>query len=46
MESNELSKRMENHSLEPVRKRERKNGLSLTWNTTGIVTTLVCGPEK
>ncbi len=41
MESNELSKKMEDHALEPVPESERQNWLSLAWNTAGICTTLI-----
>lgn len=41
MESNELNKKMEDHALEPVPDSERQNWLSLSWNTAGIVTTLI-----
>jgi len=32
---------MEDHALEPVPDSERQNWLSLSWNTAGIVTTLI-----
>ena len=41
MESNQLNKKMEDHALEPVPEGERQNWLRLSWNTAGIVTTLV-----
>lgn len=41
MESSELNKKMEDHALEPVPDSERQNWLSLSWNTAGIVTTLI-----
>ncbi len=41
MESNELNRKMEDHALEPVPDSERQNWLSLSWNTAGIVTTLI-----
>jgi cytosine permease len=41
MESNELNKKMEDHALEPVPESERQNWLRLSWNTAGIVTTLI-----
>ncbi len=41
MESNQLNKKMEDHALEPVPDSERQNWLSLSWNTAGIVTTLI-----
>jgi len=41
MESNDLNRKMEDHALEPVPEAERQNWLSLSWNTAGIVTTLV-----
>lgn len=37
----ELKTRVDDHSLESVPAEERKSWLSLTWNTAGIVTTLV-----
>lgn len=39
--SSDLKARVEDHSLESVPASERKNWLSLSWNTAGIVTTLV-----
>lgn len=36
-----LKSRVEDHSLEVVPEEDRKQWLSLTWNTAGIVTTLV-----
>ncbi|MCH8308704.1 MAG: cytosine permease [Proteobacteria bacterium] len=41
MESNKLNRKMEDHALEPVPDSERQNWLSLSWNTAGIVTTLI-----
>ncbi len=41
MESTQLSRKMEDHALEPVPEGERQNWLRLSWNTAGIVTTLV-----
>lgn len=41
MASNELNRKMEDHALEPVPASERQNWLSLSWNTAGIVTTLI-----
>ena len=41
MESKELNRKMEDHALEPVPESERQNWLSLSWNTAGIVTTLI-----
>jgi cytosine permease len=41
MESKELNKKMEDHALEPVPDTERQNWLRLSWNTAGIVTTLI-----
>jgi cytosine permease len=41
MESTELNRKMEDHALEPVPESERQNWLSLSWNTAGIVTTLI-----
>jgi hypothetical protein len=37
----EINKKMEDHALEPVPESERQNWLSLSWNTAGIVTTLI-----
>ena len=39
--SEDLRTRVDDHSLEPVPEADRKTWLSLTWNTAGIVTTLV-----
>ena len=39
--STDLKARVDDHSLEPVPEADRKTWLSLTWNTAGIVTTLV-----
>lgn len=37
----ELKSKMDDHSLDAVPEEDRKNWLNLTWNTAGIVTTLV-----
>lgn len=41
MSNSSLQNSMEDHALESVPESERKGWLSLTWNTSGIVTTLV-----
>lgn len=41
MEATQLNRKMEDHALEPVPESERQNWLRLSWNTAGIVTTLV-----
>lgn len=41
MSNSTLKNTMEDHALESVPESERKGWLSLTWNTAGIVTTLI-----
>jgi cytosine permease len=41
MSDTSLSARMDDHALEPVPPGDRQNWLKITWNTAGIVTTLV-----
>ena len=41
VEAKTINKKMEDHALEPVPQSERQNWLSLSWNTAGIVTTLI-----
>lgn len=41
MQLNELSRKIEDHALEPVPESDRQNWLSLSWNTAGICTTLI-----
>ena len=39
--ANTLAEKIDDHALEAVPLEDRKSWVSLTWNTTGIVTTLV-----
>jgi cytosine permease len=41
MSSNDLSRKMDDHALESVPEAERQTWLKLSWNTAGIVTTLI-----
>ena len=41
MSSTDLSKKMDDHALEAVPESERQTWLKLSWNTAGIVTTLI-----
>lgn len=41
METTQLNRKMEDHALEPVPESERQSWLRLSWNTAGIVTTLI-----